>query len=61
MNLTLTIALPPVGTTLLAASWRNGVDLRSSARAMAFTGSLFAMAHSAAAGEFVMLLPLGPS
>ena len=58
MNLTLAIALPPVGTTLLAASFRNGVDLKTSARAMAFTGGLFAMAQSAAAGDLVFLLPL---
>lgn len=56
MNVTLTIVMPPVGATLLAASWRGGTDLKTSARAMAMTGSLFAFAHSAAAADVASLL-----
>lgn len=56
MNVTLTIVMPPVGATLLAASWRGGTDLRTSARAMAMTGSLFAFAHSAAAADVASYL-----
>lgn len=57
MNVTLTIVMPPVGTTLLASAWRQGVDLRTSARAMAITGSLFAFTQAAAAADLVSKLP----
>lgn len=57
MNATLTIVMPPVGATLLASAWRQGVDLRTSARAMAITGSLFAFAHAAAAADLATRLP----
>jgi hypothetical protein len=57
MNATLTIVMPPVGVTLLASAWRQGVDLRTSARAMAMTGSIFGFAHAAAAADLVSRLP----
>lgn len=57
MNATLTIVMPPVGATLIASAWRQGVDLRTSARAMAITGSLFAFTQAAAAADLVTKLP----
>ena len=57
MNATLTIVMPPVGATLLASAWRQGIDLRTSARAMAITGSVFGFAQAAAAADLVARLP----
>lgn len=57
MNATLVIVMPPVGATLLASAWRQGIDLRTSARAMAITGSVFGFAHAAAAADLVTRLP----
>ena len=57
MNATLTIVMPPVGATLLASAWRQGVDLPTSARAMAITGAVFGFAHAAAAADIVTRLP----